>query len=211
MCSADLKSIVKRFTRISLSRILHGVAVGLLLACLAGDGEAWAEPKGIIKITPSHVYDVPTSGKILDVDYRPEFDEWWVKCREGEGVAVYSYDRETKKWSKVVFTPGKPKTEPRKPEKDIQLEKPRVTPETKKEEPSDKEKAKPEPEKTKPDEVKPPEAGKDEKPQQEEKSDKRKWWNPFELLKKGEKLIRTPFSPDPSKKQGKPDNREIDY
>lgn len=58
------------------------------------------------------VFEVPTSGTIMDVTYRPEFDEWWIKCREGDSVVVYSYDPESKKWGKVRFVrkkagPGK--------------------------------------------------------------------------------------------------------
>jgi hypothetical protein len=58
------------------------------------------------------MYEVPTTGKILDVEYRPEFDEWWVKCREGDGIAVYSYDKRGQKWGKIVFSPKKTETAP---------------------------------------------------------------------------------------------------
>lgn len=53
------------------------------------------------------VYEVPTSGKILDVRYHPEFDEWWVHCKEGESIAVYSYDEKTRQWGKILFTAKK--------------------------------------------------------------------------------------------------------
>jgi hypothetical protein len=52
-------------------------------------------------------YQVPTSGKILDVMYHPEFDEWWIKCREGDSISVYSYEPRSQKWGKVSFVPGK--------------------------------------------------------------------------------------------------------
>ena len=54
------------------------------------------------------VFEVPTSGKIIDVQYRPEFDEWWVKCREGSDIVIYSYEKLTRKWGKVLFTTKKP-------------------------------------------------------------------------------------------------------
>ena len=54
------------------------------------------------------VFEVPTSGKIIDVQYRPEFDEWWVKCREGNDIVIYSYEKLTRKWGKVLFTTKKP-------------------------------------------------------------------------------------------------------
>src|SRR5208283_4053723 len=54
------------------------------------------------------IFEVPTSGKIIDVQYHPEFDEWWVKCREGNDIAIYSYDKMTRKWGRVLFTPKKP-------------------------------------------------------------------------------------------------------
>ena len=51
------------------------------------------------------IFEVPTTGKILDVEYRPEFDEWWVKCREGDTISVYSYEPRTHSWGKVLFVP----------------------------------------------------------------------------------------------------------
>ncbi|MCG8376705.1 MAG: hypothetical protein MI702_09520, partial [Chlorobiales bacterium] len=54
------------------------------------------------------IFKVPTTGTIMDVTYRPEFDEWWVKCREGDSVVVYSYVPDTKKWEKVSFVRKKP-------------------------------------------------------------------------------------------------------
>src|SRR5208283_431994 len=54
------------------------------------------------------IFEVPTSGKIIDVQYRPEFDEWWVKCREGNDIVIYSYEKLTRKWGRVLFTTKKP-------------------------------------------------------------------------------------------------------
>ena len=51
---------------------------------------AFAAEKKPVKMP---VFEVPTSGKIIDVQYHPEFDEWWVKCREGNDIAIYSYDK----------------------------------------------------------------------------------------------------------------------
>lgn len=163
------------------------------------------------------VYKVPTPGKIVDVEYRPEFDEWWVKCREDGAIAVYSYDHKAKKWGKVLFVPEKPQPIPQRAEKDVRLEKPQVkppdaTPQPKKKQ-KEGDKAKPagDGEETIPDEVKPPETKKDEPPQKEEKAGTKKWWNPLEILKKGEKLIRSPISPSPKKERGRPAEKALEY
>jgi hypothetical protein len=60
------------------------------------------------------VYEVPTTGKIINVEYHPEFDEWWVHCREGNNVVVYTYDYRNKTWAKVTFTPKKTEEQPQK-------------------------------------------------------------------------------------------------
>ena len=190
-------------------RILQAMLWGFVLVCLTGAVEAQAEHKTVPKVTPSQVFKVPTSGKIVDIDYRPEFDEWWVKCREDEGWAVYCYDRNANKWSKVVFSVGKSQPEPKKPEKDVQLERPKVAPDVKKEEPKEgaapvQEEPKPEEQKTKPEETKPPSVTKGEQQEKKGKDDKRQWWNPLELLKKGGNIIRVPLSPEGSKKDGNP-------
>lgn len=203
------------------ARILHAMVLGGVLVCLAAGGEAWAEPKNAIKVSPSHVFNVPTTGKIVDVDYRPEFDEWWVKCKEDKGVAVYCYDRATKQWSKVLFSTAKPQPELKKPEKDVQAEKREVTPDKKKQGPKEappvQESPKPgtdrpEPEEAKPPEVaKPPEKAKEDEPQKKENTERKRWWNPLELLKKGEDLIRAPLSPDAGHEGKEPDKRKMDF
>lgn len=64
-------------------------------------------------------FEVPTTGRIMDVTYMPEFDEWWVKCQEENGIAVYTYDRRSKKWHRAQFVPAPPKAQqrPKGPEK----------------------------------------------------------------------------------------------
>lgn len=83
-----------------------------LALCLPGERAHSADKK----TDKTNVYEVPTPGKIMDVDYRPEFDEWWVKCREGENIAVYSYDRRAQKWGRVQFVPKKPDEKAKAPE-----------------------------------------------------------------------------------------------
>lgn len=135
----------------------------------------------------STILNVPTSGKIIDVTYMPVFDEWWVKCREGENIAVYSYDRRAKTWGRVLFTrkqsEGKGQTPPsgEKPAKmeptppDSQVEEPAkgTTPEGRAQEA-----------------LKPGADTKKEEEKKAAKSGKPQWWNPLEILKKGERLIR---------------------
>lgn len=76
-----------------------------------------AETKAAEK-APVTTLHVPTTGTILDVTYMPDFQEWWVKCREGDKIVVYSYERLIKSWRKMVFEVKKPETMPaaKKPE-----------------------------------------------------------------------------------------------
>jgi len=120
----------------------------------------------------SNFYEVPTSGKIIDVEYRPEFDEWWVKCREGETIAVYSYDKRGHRWGKIVFSPKKSEEQA----------KPAPAGESEPLRQEGKPDAKPRAPATKPD----------------RKSDKAKWWDPLNIIKGGERLILP--SPPPEKK-----------
>lgn len=87
----------------------HLIAVSLCMLIVIGlTADAFptdAKPAENTKVT---TLQVPTSGTILDVTYLPEFEEWWVKCREGEKVVVYSYDRLSKRWGKVIFEAKKP-------------------------------------------------------------------------------------------------------
>jgi len=111
----------------------------------------------------SNFYEVPTSGKIIDVEYRPEFDEWWVKCREGETIAVYSYDKRGHRWGKIVFSPKKSEEQA----------KPAPASESEPLSQEGKLDATPRAPARKPD----------------SKSDKTKWWDPLNIIKGGERLI----------------------
>lgn len=111
------------------------------------------------------VLQVPTTGSILDVTYMPDFQEWWVKCREGDKIVVYSYERLIKTWRKVIFEAKKPDTTPttKKPESSKPAPIPPATEQT---EPARKEEPR-------------PAAIKLEKKQEEARPDKTKWWDPI--------------------------------
>jgi hypothetical protein len=110
----------------------------------------------------------------VDVEFRPEFDEWWVKCREGENISVYTYDRRMNKWGRVQFVPKKTdnKGQTEEPEKP-------AVPQTAPAAPRTPEPAKP-PE-SKPEPPKPPEPKKNET----------RWWDPLNVFKGGERLIKS--------------------
>jgi len=125
------------------------------------------------------VFEVPTSGKIMDVQYRPEFDEWWVKCREGADIAIYSYEKMTRKWGKVLFTPKKPDEKSKQAEGTLELEIGS---------PSGDAGVSP------PKEDKKQDSGKTEGPKKQtvpdrKKTDEKKWWDPLNIIKGGERLI----------------------
>jgi hypothetical protein len=146
----------------------------LLIFSLACD-PGFAQVRKKEKIT---VFEVPTTGKIMDVEYRPEFDEWWVKCREGDHISVYSYEPKTQSWGKVLFTPQKAQ------DKDKKAEKPK-NPAI-----SVKDKG---PEKKPAQQAKAPE-------KEAAKLDlRKKWWDPLNILKEGEKLIIKPWSAEGAK------------
>ncbi len=113
------------------------------------------------------VFEVPTTGKIIDVEYRPEFDEWWVKCREGDTISVYSYEPKSSTWGKVLFVPKKLEEQPARAEPPSNLEKEKQSSE------------RPVPAQVKPDPAK-----------TTAKDEKKKWWDPIQILKDTEKLIR---------------------
>jgi hypothetical protein len=112
------------------------------------------------------VFEVPTTGKILDVKYHPEFDEWWVHCREGDNIVVYTYDHRNQTWAKVLFTPKKPDEKSQKVERLDRTKQP-GEPGTV----SAKEEQKPEP----------------PKPEPKREPDK-KWWDPLKLLQSPDKV-----------------------
>lgn len=126
----------------------------------------------------STTYQVPTTGKIVDVTYLPEFDEWWVKCREGNGISVYSYDKRSKKWGHARFVPKQPQEKAVKPEKSGEKVKPEKQ---EKPTPPQEPEAKP-PEKQKQSENASPNTEK-EAPKKAGKNDKKVWWDPLKLLK----------------------------
>lgn len=139
------------------------LAVLLLLCSTASPAEEKGD-KGVL-------FEVPTSGKIMDVTYVPEFDEWWVKCREGDSISVYSYDKRQKKWGRARFIPVPPGEKPAKG-KDVvkpgaaggageQAPAPQATQDGKT---------------AKPEEAKPS----DDKARQ---NHNQKWWDPLRLLK----------------------------
>ncbi|MEJ2717235.1 MAG: hypothetical protein P8182_08865 [Deltaproteobacteria bacterium] len=153
-----------------------GAFVLLLTLVLLGTVGIAAElPKG-----QPPVFTVPTTGTIIDVTYVPEFDDWWVKCREGDGIAVYSYDRQTKKWGKVIFVPEKAKAAARKQEKTKTHKAPK--PGQKAEQPAAVNQGttpQSAPEKKK-EAVESPKKGAHQK---ETKPSRRKWWDPLGILK----------------------------
>jgi hypothetical protein len=135
----------------------------LLVACAPWEASAVEKKKDFISL-----YEVPTTGKIVDVEYRPEFDEWWVKCKEGDSIVIYSYDKRGHKWGKIVFSAKKSEEPGSAPERT----KPAPPPETAPVSPRPEESAKP----------------------PEKRGDKPAWWDPLNIIKSGEKLI----GPQPS-------------
>ncbi len=155
--------------------LIHLTCALLVIFLACGSGLAQSKKK-----EKTTILEVPTTGKIMDVEYRPEFDEWWVKCREGEQISVYLYELKNHTWRKALFIPKKTEAPDKKqektklpimPEKDkepvetpIKVESPKA--------PTEKEIAKPVP--------------------------STKWWDPLNILKEGEKLIK-PWSAEGSK------------
>lgn len=163
------------------------IVIGLLPAFLFVGRDAFpADPR----IEESQVFKVPTSGEIIDVEYAPTFDEWWVKCREKNGIAVYVYDKSSKKWSNVVFVaaPEIKEPKPASAKRDPQPTEP-------------EEKFKPEAESKPESEPAPEPVEKPEPPQTVEKStdkdkkrseeSKERWWNPLKIIKKKLESDRT--------------------
>jgi hypothetical protein len=100
-----MKNILKLLRRIRevsemIRLLVLAVCFAVVLALVASVSSSEQDSR---KIT---TYEVPTSGKIIDVTYVTEFDEWWVKCLERDGVSIYSYDNRSKKWGQVRFVPA---------------------------------------------------------------------------------------------------------
>lgn len=68
---------------------------GLLIASVASSSEK--------DRARSTLYEVPTSGRIVDVSYMPVYEEWWVKAQEKDGFSIYTYDMKSKKWHRAKF------------------------------------------------------------------------------------------------------------
>ncbi|MGO9572393.1 MAG: hypothetical protein ACLP5H_33165 [Desulfomonilaceae bacterium] len=159
---------------------LPAILVLSIALSLVGQNALSAEKKP----TKAPIFEVPTSGKILDVQYRPEFDEWWVKCREGNDIAIYSYDNMTRKWGRVLFTPKKQGETAKQIEGSQESETVKPLSGAPK------------------DEIK-PESGKTEGPKKQsdadhKKGDQKKWWDPLNIIQGGERLI-SPGKPTESK------------
>lgn len=75
-------------------------ALATISAALAAEKEAGKDT----------TFEVPTTGRIMDVSYMPEFDEWWVKCQDKDGISVYTYDRRSKQWHRARFVAAPPTT-----------------------------------------------------------------------------------------------------
>ncbi|MGB6063486.1 MAG: hypothetical protein WBG50_01670 [Desulfomonilaceae bacterium] len=130
------------------------------------------------------VFEVPTSGTIMDVQYHPEFDEWWVKCREGTNIVIYSYEKLTRKWGRVVFTPKKPDEKVKQTEGGKRPEAGATSGQTAAGMPQAE---------TKQDSGQ--QTGPKKGPGAEHKQgDKKKWWDPLNIIKGGEGLIYPPSS-----------------
>lgn len=120
------------------------------------------------------LYEVPTTGKILDVTYMPEFDEWWVKCREGDSISVYSYDRQHRKWGRARFIPVPAATKASKTQ-DAAKAQAGTTADQAAAPPVEEDQKKPKPEQTEPE---------TKSPQEKAPPDRKKnWWNPLRFFK----------------------------
>ena len=153
--------------------------------CLASAGLCPAADAPASNKTVTATYHVPSKGKIMDVTYRPEYDQWWVKCREKDDVTIYTFDEYSKQWGCVVFTtnsaPPEKKTEKPAAKKTI------VKPEAK----SDNKK--PQPEKIEKKDEKTSESAKPTEPKESTADNGKKdgkWITPFDMLKKGADIFR---------------------
>ncbi len=132
-------------------------------------------------------YQVPTTGEIMDVVYLPEFDEWWVKCREGKGISIYSYDKRSKKWGHALFVPRRlveKKNQTMIPEKPVKSEESTTSSQTENLGPTTVKKRE-----TSPDEGKIISGSQHPPGKSDSESDKKKWWDPLNLLKGDKRTI----------------------
>ncbi|MFC1835557.1 hypothetical protein ACFL2Q_12600, partial [Thermodesulfobacteriota bacterium] len=193
------------------SVIVTIISIAVLVVCFSAHDTLAAEEGD----ERTQTFEVPTTGKVEDVTYRPEFDEWWVKCREGQGIAVYVYERKNERWGRVFFTPKPPVKKGEKVKEAPPLEPdPKPKPEPKPEplleketKPQDKEEvtkksAEPKPPAPLP-QTPPPQV-----PQPQEKKGK-KWWNPSKILEKGKELLGN-SGPEPKIKVKRPKRKNVE-
>jgi len=161
----------------------HGAAIAMLAVCLQfGPAVAEAASPPESDGRKVIVYEVPTTGKIMDVIYVPDFDEWWVKCQEQGGISIYSFDKKSKKWGQIRFVPatGAIKDKPEPTIKSTQREEPA----------SGVTDGKPGDKKTGQDEsvVSPVSGSEHKKPDDDKKrtGEKKKWWDPLNFFKKAD-------------------------
>jgi len=137
-----------------------------------------------IKKEKPPTFEVPTTGRIIDVQYRPEFDEWWVTCREGENISIYSYDKRSQRWGQATFVPrgaDQKASAPALKDKD----RPFSIEGTEEASPAGKPHEAPKAEERRP----------DTKRQGEKvsKPDTQRWWDPLNLIKQGGEKLLQPF------------------
>lgn len=143
-------------------------SVLVLLGCSAALAADAKDEKAV-------VFEVPTTGEIMDVTYIPEFEEWWVKCREGKAISVYSYDKHNKKWGRARFIPVPPGEKAAKGKEPVKPAPGKASTDQTAAPPAEKDGTPPKPEETQP-EAKPSEP-------KEPQTKHQKWWDPFGLLK----------------------------
>ncbi len=163
------------------------LSVTLLMLLLTTVLSAWAgQPGKAAKPEVTDTIEVPTTGQIMDVRYYPEYGQWWIKCREGSNITVYTFDDRSKKWGSMIFVPKKPTPAEKKPDTARQDK-------TKEERGAETKTDKPQPEK---DGSVPDKAAEQAKPEALKKEMKKegpaakKWLNPFEVIKKGTEIFR---------------------
>ncbi len=159
---------------------IRTLMVVLLFSFGLAGGNAFSAERQDRRTGKMSVYEVPTTGKILDVEYNSVFDEWWVKCREGENIAVYSYDLRTQKWGRVQFVPHKPEEKAKWPETPGKggTESGPSAPTTEKGQDPGKN-------------VQPKSDAQQKTPEKEQKKTDTKWWDPLNVLKGGERVIKS--------------------
>ncbi len=163
------------------------ISATLLILLLTTVLAAWGgQPGRAAKPEVTDTIEVPTTGQIMDVRYYPEYGQWWIKCREGSNITVYTFDDRSKKWGSMIFVPKKPSPSEKKSDAARQEKaKEGRGAETK------TGKSQPEKDGSVPDET--AEQAKPESPKKEMKREgpgAKKWLNPFEVIKKGTEMFK---------------------